>query len=72
MKTKPDDSAVHYLNKDQRGLTKREYFAGLAMQGLLVNVGRNRLTLSDGSVSKMALTIADELIEELSGVEAGQ
>lgn len=27
----------HYNIKPQQGLTKREYFAGLAMQGLLAN-----------------------------------
>ena len=42
------------------GLTKREYFAGLAMQGLLSG---NRLLMSNAAVE--AVKIADSLLAEL-------
>lgn len=49
------------------GLTKREYFAGLAMQGLMVNVGRNGFHMEEmRSVADKALDAADALLEELS------
>ena len=41
------------------GLTKREYFAGLAMQGLLINGINNVSTASN------AVKCADELLKEL-------
>lgn len=47
------------------GLTKREYFAAMAMQGLLVN--RYSQDLSDGTrVANMSISIADALIEQLN------
>ena len=48
---------------DPYGLTKREHFAGLAMQGLLVNCGR-RGSKFDG-VNKEAVVQADALLAEL-------
>ena len=49
---------VHHANI---GLTKREYFAGLTIQGLLAaNNGLTNLFLV-----KKAITIADELLNEL-------
>lgn len=48
------------------GLTKREYFAALAMQGLLAT---GKTLHIDGiliGVESMALNIADSLIEELN------
>jgi hypothetical protein len=48
-------------NGDQQlGLTKREYFAGLALQGLLAGV---RATHS--SLDKIAVEYADSLLKEL-------
>lgn len=51
------------------GLTKREYFAGLAMQGLLANPSvkwpEGRFTLSIGATVSDATNIADALIAEL-------
>lgn len=41
------------------GLTKREYFAGLAMQGLINNVN------SDKHIVAAAIKLADELLEQL-------
>jgi hypothetical protein len=54
---------------DQRGLTKREYFAGLAMQGIII-VGE-RLEDKPGAESRVyvaqtACKLADALIAELS------
>ena len=52
------------------GLTKREYFAGLAMQGLLANCnggmtsGGSR-TFSPNEISKLAVIHADELLKQL-------
>lgn len=55
----------------QMGLTKREYFAGLAMRGMLSNsqlVGY--LNTKDGAedakvISKASVFIADELLKQL-------
>jgi hypothetical protein len=49
----------------QGGLTKREYFAGLAMQGLLVNIGRNTC-YTEGDVADLAVKSADALLAELA------
>jgi hypothetical protein len=55
----------------QYGLTKREYFAGIAMQGLLANAngamteGSSR-TFSPDGISDLALKHADALLEKLS------
>ena len=53
------DSEVHY------GLTKREYFAGLAMQGLIASWGKHDLTDFD-DIAHDAVMAADALINELS------
>ena len=47
----------------ERGLTKREYFAAMAMQGLLAaswNTSSNKI------VTSKSVTIADELINALN------
>ena len=52
------------------GLTKREHYAGLAMQGLLANSyggmtsGGSR-TFSPNEISKLAVLHADELLKQL-------
>ena len=52
------------------GLTKREYFAGLAMQGLLANCnggmtsGGNHI-FSPNGISELAVLHADELLKQL-------
>lgn len=52
------------------GLTKREYFAGLAMQGLLANCnggmtsGGSHVFSPDG-ISELAVLHADELLKQL-------
>ena len=59
-------------NKERQysGLTKREYFAGLAMQGLLANCnggttsGGNHV-FSPNGISELAVLHADELLKKL-------
>lgn len=46
----------------QTGLTKREYFAGLAMQGFLAN---QRLSATEQNVAKASVILADELLKQL-------
>lgn len=55
----------------QFGLTKREYFAGLAMQGLLANsnggmTSGGSVTFSPSGISELAVLHADALLEALS------
>lgn len=65
MKTQPNDNTEptgdHRSCEPRGGLTKREYFAALAMQGLL--------TSDEGGIpnlAKMAVECADVLINELN------
>ena len=48
------------------GLTKREYFAGLAMQGILCEKGLNIISVP---LAREAVNYADALLEELSKTE---
>src|ERR1035437_6133224 len=52
-----NESTLHHS-----GLTKREFFAGLAMQGLLANTNPGDIP----SIAKMAVEAADALILELN------
>ena len=45
------------------GLTKREYFAAMAMQGILAS---NRTQKTETSLSKLAVYYADALIKALN------
>jgi hypothetical protein len=45
----------------QEGLTKREYFAGLAMQGILAKDS----CISDKLCAEHAIVFADELLKQL-------
>ena len=55
------------------GLTKREYFAGLAMQGMLANDKTSEMVWDNGNPDKssteqvvsMAVEFADELLKQL-------
>ncbi len=59
----PLSSAVLNNNGDDCvGLTKREYFTALAMQGIL---SRGSIGLSDETVAERAVRIADETLDEL-------
>ena len=54
-------------SKHSAGLNKREYFAGLAMQGMCVNAGRNTLSFTKMSeLAEKATECADALLEELA------
>jgi hypothetical protein len=59
---------THQLNAPCNGLTKREHFAGLAMQGILAKYGpdeqRNDTTAID------AIEHADALLAELDKVKS--
>lgn len=62
--------ALRYQDADggvaQLGLTKREYFAAAALQGLLANeTHRLRTCANDGTVADEALKQADALIKAL-------
>ena len=47
------------------GLTKREYFAGLVMQGLCADPSNHQLFRSHRHAAKSAVQIADALLSEL-------
>lgn len=48
------------------GLSKREYFAGLAFQGLMANPSPDVITLSEKKLAEFAILYADALLNELS------
>lgn len=58
-------------NQTGTGLTKREYFAGLALQGLLGNPALNNLNLNpkdnmkDTVMVEYSIRMADELLKQL-------
>ena len=55
-------------NDTSLGLTKREYFAGLAMQGLISSCDWNFTTFNKDLIeatSKNAIELADELLKQL-------
>lgn len=61
-----DISKEHGAN----GLTKREYFAALAMQGLCVNAGRNGHEFKyPKKIAQTAIEVADNLLSELEKEE---
>jgi len=51
------------LKADSAGLTKREYFAGLAMQGLLMS--NSKVIINDIDNMSACVRIADELLKQL-------
>ena len=50
-----------YISEGSTGLTKREYFAAMAMQGLLAS----NLVFEKGACAKNAVRYANELLEAL-------
>jgi hypothetical protein len=52
------------VNMNCTGLTKREHFAALAMQGLMANGSRNPYNWKD-MIADRAVEVADALIIEL-------
>jgi hypothetical protein len=64
MKTNPDDTAYPILDRvNCPGLTKREYFAAMAMQGLVANPDRDASVEQDSTLS---VKQADALIAALN------
>ena len=61
MKTKADDLAFASIREN--GLTKREYFAGLAIQGLIANT---KETIGILTTAKVAVQLANALINALN------
>lgn len=70
MITRPDSAAFPYLDGEgelsiaEVGLTKRELFAALALQGLLANP--SRLEFPQDPYAAQAVWFADRLIEQLN------
>ena len=62
--TQPNDSIHNSEQGVQDGLTKREYFAAMAMQGMLSN--QHGYFLEHNKLSEYALSYADALIKELN------
>jgi len=67
------DKPINPVNGTQyeTGLTKREYFAGLAMQGIIASGKGVATALSKNSkyadsVAKWSISYADELLKQLS------
>jgi hypothetical protein len=50
-------------DREVYGLTKREYFAGLAMQGMMANQGLN--SYENNTIAKWSIEMADALLAEL-------
>ena len=67
MKTIKEKSAFPFFPYDQ-GLTKREYFAGLAMQGLLGSPAtiNNKSDKTPQDIASASVFVADALIVELN------
>ena len=65
--TKPNEpiNAIEYNNNYiSTGLTKREYFASMAMQGIISN--KDGLDIKIERIVESAVDTADALIEELN------
>ena len=62
--TKPDDPITPQdPYKDIKGLTKREYFAAMALQGVI----SSGTVTSEKAAAQMAVYFADSLIKKLNG-----
>lgn len=49
------------------GLSKREYFAAMALQGIISTADDSKITtINPGKVARSALQLADALIKELN------
>lgn len=67
---KPINPIPEHFDKYQNeniGLTKREYFAGLAMQGMLANSSLNNL--KEETVAEISVLCADKLLENLENTK---
>ncbi len=59
-------SLIEWQADFRSGLTKREHFAGLAMQGFLASNGNRSIR---GSIPTIAVEYADALLAELEKVQ---
>jgi hypothetical protein len=67
METKPNEPIITLeYNNDYTpmGLTKREYFAAMAMKGIITN--KDGLDIKIERIAESAVDMADALIEELN------
>lgn len=66
MKSNPDQTVYPKTHGQTGGLTKRELFAAMAMQGMVNN---SKVCINEqvaGNYAMQAVTAADQLIEELN------
>lgn len=61
-KTKPAFPTNARMHSDAQGITKREYFAAIAMQGILANQNWH---MSEAYAAGSAIAEADELLKQL-------
>lgn len=64
--TNGNDRAFATQFSDQEGLTKREYFAAMAMQGIMANSDDAITRFSHEDIALIAVSTADALIAELN------
>lgn len=63
---------IHSFNSNNysegyfQDLTKREYFAGLAMQGMIANSHPELIQYNEAKTAKWAISVADELLKQLN------
>ena len=73
METKKNKSAFPIIAEDyiiDGGLTKREYFAAMALQGIIAN--KDGLDIKIERIVESAVDTADALIEELSKTKTNE
>lgn len=74
MKTKPNDQVTPITLANEQlceGLTKREYFAAMALQGLAANTFAWQ-ELDPESQAELAVLYAEELVKALNASEASE
>ena len=59
----PQERTSGYITISEGGLTKREWFAGMALSGFLAN-SNIKTSIDDSVVSRVAFEFADAMIEE--------
>jgi hypothetical protein len=63
-----DTNGFTNLDVESKGLTKREHFAGLAMQGMISSpIGKLKDVLNGNSLANAAVAQADALLKALEG-----
>lgn len=65
MSTDPKEPAFprNYISDGHNGMTKREYFAAVALQGLCAHTGSYGIGNGPADLSKRAYEIADAMLE---------